>query len=97
MARGWASAKSKKNEQPGDRRTVFASPPDPNRCFVVFSKVCPNATTLAVGLESLLRQVQKQNGQRRYRMTYDEEACRLDIEFEPEGGDASECKACKTS
>lgn len=76
MAKGARSAKPK-----------IAIDPDPNRCFVYFPKNYLTAGTAVVGLESILRQVQKQDSERNIKTLYlDESDRKLVIEFE-RGGD----------
>ncbi|KEQ23413.1 hypothetical protein [Paenibacillus tyrfis] len=65
---------------------LFATPPDPNRCFVLFSKICHDAGTAAVGLRSLASQLDKHPRDRPIKnMRYDAATMRLEIEFETEG------------
>lgn len=75
MAKGARSTKPK-----------IAIDPDPNRCFVYFPKTYLTAGTAAVGLESILRQVQKQDNDRNIKTLYlDSDDRKLVIEFESGG------------
>ncbi|MFW5435228.1 hypothetical protein [Paenibacillus apiarius] len=46
--------------KPKPEPVLIAALPDPNRCFVHFSKAFPTAGTMAVSLESLANQLRKQ-------------------------------------
>ncbi|MFD3260863.1 hypothetical protein ACE3MQ_19905 [Paenibacillus lentus] len=70
------------------RKPKLATPPDPNRCFVFFPSTHLTAGTVAVGLESILRQVQKHGSERNVtKIALDESTRKLTIEFES-GGDS---------
>ncbi|MBW5445844.1 hypothetical protein GE107_07195 [Cohnella sp. CFH 77786] len=87
MTKKWASSKSKPAHT---ERTVMATPPDPNRCFVHFSRIL-TAGTAAVCLHSLLRQVEKQpSGRPIEAIRFDPDSLIMEVLFVPlEGGEVS--------
>ncbi|WP_127488438.1 hypothetical protein [Paenibacillus ehimensis] len=70
-------------------RIMMATPPDPNRCFVLFSHIL-TAGTAAVSLHSLLRQVEKQPSDRPIEaIRFDPDKLVMEVLFVPlEGGEA---------
>lgn len=89
MAR-WANTKTKTTTE-SKQRSLMATPPDPNRCFVLFSTTYRTLGSVAVSLESLLSQVRKKGAERTWkRIRYSEDDGRFEIELEPvEGGESS--------
>lgn len=70
-------------------RIRMAIPPDPNRCFVHFSRIL-TAGTAAVSLRSLLRQVEKHpSGRPIEAIRFDPDKLVMEVLFVPlEGGEA---------
>lgn len=64
-------------------KSIVAKPLNPNHCFIFFPKKHLNARSMSVGLESILRQVQRQDGDRNIsEIVWDAEHRKLDIIFE---------------
>lgn len=80
-------AKPKAKQAPTERIRM-ATPPDPNRCFVLFSRTL-TAGTAAVSLHSLLRQVEKHPSDRPIEaIRFDPDKLVMEVLFVPtEGGE----------
>ncbi|WP_018750691.1 hypothetical protein [Paenibacillus sanguinis] len=71
-------AKTKPSAEP----IPFATPPDPNRSFVLFPSRLLTAGSAAVSLESLLKQVHKQPVDRQIaEIAYDPAELKLEIHY----------------
>lgn len=67
------------------RTALIAAPRDPNCCAIYFPKIDPTAGPIIVGLQSLLRQVEKIPPERVVKqIAFLESERRLMIEFEGE-------------
>lgn len=61
----------------------FATPKDPDICFVLFPSAHLTASSASISLQSLLLQVQQQPSERRIEtISYDPQTRRMDIRFE---------------
>ncbi|CAH8246338.1 hypothetical protein WJ0W_006886 [Paenibacillus melissococcoides] len=70
--------------KPVQKPSLVAVPPDPDRCFVLFSTAALTARSAAVSLESLLHQLQKQPGERPVSsINLDKESGKMEILFNP--------------
>ncbi|WP_435924835.1 hypothetical protein [Paenibacillus sp. DYY-L-2] len=68
--------------------TIMAQPRDRNRCAVQFSSSCKTITSAIVSVESLLRQLQKENGRMYESIRFDEAGQRLIFDLKPiQGGE----------
>jgi len=77
-----------KTKQAPTERIVTAAPPDPNRCFVLFSCASFTAGTATVSLNSLVRQIEKQPKDRPIEaIRFDPDRLMMEVLFVPlEGG-----------